>query len=150
MILYLDTSAYVKQYFQEAGSLDVGEAIDRSFLVGTSLMTRAEMAAAFAKYARMGILPRTEAKQKYLQFQADCSQLFFVELTSDVVALAGDQAWEHGLRGYDAVHLASALTWQRLMQEPMTVATFDRKLWLAAGAVGLVPFPADLAPFLSP
>jgi len=149
MILYLDTSAYVKQYFQEAGSIEVGEVIDKSFLVGTSLMTRAEMAAAFAKYARMGILPRTEAEQKYLQFQADCSQLFFVELTLDVVTLAGDLAWEHGLRGYDAVHLASALTWRRLMREPIILATFDRKLWLAASAVGLVPFPADLNPFLS-
>jgi predicted nucleic acid-binding protein len=45
-------------------------------------------------------------------------------------------AWEHGLRGYDAVHLASALTWQESVGEQIVLATFDQQLWEAASERG--------------
>jgi hypothetical protein len=60
------------------------------------------------------------------------------------VAQAADLAWQHGLRGYDAVHLAAALTWCRSMESPALLATFDRQLWLAARRSGLAVLPSDL------
>jgi hypothetical protein len=66
-----------------------------------------------------------------------------------VVARANRLAWEHDLRGFGAVHLAAASLWQEAMGEPVTVATFDRRLWAAAErSGGLVPFPADLPALL--
>ncbi|NOX64178.1 MAG: type II toxin-antitoxin system VapC family toxin [Chloroflexi bacterium] len=53
MILYLDPSAYVKQYFRETGSDAVSEVIAQARWVGSSIICRVEMEAAFAKYARM-------------------------------------------------------------------------------------------------
>lgn len=144
MILYLDTSAYVKQYILERGTQEVFEILERADRVGTSLITRAEMEAAFAKYARMGALSKAVAWALALEFRSDWPKLVLLDLTEETAVLAGELAWEHGLRGYDAMHLASALRWQRLMQEPITLATFDRGLWRVAADLGLQPFPPDL------
>jgi predicted nucleic acid-binding protein len=57
---------------------------------------------------------------------------------------ADSLAWELGLRGYDAVHLASALLWKEGMGQEVALATFDQQLWEAASQLGLVPFPDDL------
>ncbi len=61
-----------------------------------------------------------------------------------MVAQAEGLAWEQGLRGYDAVHLASALLWQSSLSRPVTLATFDRQLWDAAQLVGLEVWPEAL------
>jgi hypothetical protein len=61
-----------------------------------------------------------------------------------LVARAAALAWEHGLRGYDAVHLAAALVWRETLGEPVTVATYDRELWRGAQASGLQPWPAAM------
>jgi predicted nucleic acid-binding protein len=53
-------------------------------------------------------------------------------------------AWEHGLRGYDAVQLASALTWKESVGEEIVVATFDQQLWDAAKRSGLHVWPEEL------
>jgi len=64
-----------------------------------------------------------------------------VQVTESLVARADNLAWEHGLRAYDAVHLAAALIWQAALGEPVTVATFDKQLWQAARAIGLAIWP---------
>jgi len=61
-----------------------------------------------------------------------------------LVARADSLAWEYGLRGYDAVHLASALLWQEALGEPVTLATFDKPLWEAAQQAGMGVWPEDL------
>jgi hypothetical protein len=66
-----------------------------------------------------------------------------------VVTRADGLAWELGLRGYDAVHLASALLWQEGLGEPVAMAAFDLKPWEAAKERGLVPFPDDLPEVLA-
>jgi len=45
--------------------------------------------------------------------------------------------------------MASALAWQEGMGEEVTVATFDRQLWQAAGQSGLTAFPRDLPAMLA-
>jgi predicted nucleic acid-binding protein len=67
-----------------------------------------------------------------------------VQVTEVVVARADTLAWDHGLRGYDAVHLAAASIWQDALGERVTLVTFDRRLWTAAEAVGLDAYPVDL------
>ena len=67
---------------------------------------------------------------------------------ADVVAQAGNLAWDRGLRGYDAVHLAAASAWQDALGERVTLATVDDHLWAAAEPVGLEAYPADLPAML--
>ena len=60
MILYLDASALVKRYIAEAGSAEVNRLIAQSDIVGTGIVSRAEVVAAFAKAVRVRLLPRVD------------------------------------------------------------------------------------------
>jgi len=53
------------------------------------------------------------------------------------------------VRGYDAVHLASALIWQEGVGEVVTLATCDRQLWDAGHMQGLTVFPENLPAWLN-
>lgn len=141
MIVYLDASALVKRYVAEAGSPEVGELIGEAQAIGTTVISRAEVAAALARAARTGLVTR-EAGAKALQaFNADWEHLVRLQLGEPLVARAAALAWEHGLRGYDLVHLASALAWSEALGETVAVATYDRELWRGAKASGLAAWP---------
>ena len=71
--------------------------------------------------------------------------LIRLQVTEALLRRAGALAWEHALRGYDAVHLAAALLWRDALGQPVSVATYDRQLWQAAAAVGLTAWPATLS-----
>lgn len=147
MILYLDASALVKRYIAEIGAPEVAELLAHARFVGTGLISRAEVAAALAKAVRVGILDQTGGLMALNAFRAEWPQLLRVQITEEVISRADTLAWEYGLRGYDAVHLASALLWQTTLHEAVTLATFDRQLWHATRQVGLVAWPEDLSAF---
>ncbi len=144
MILYLDASALIKRYVAEPGSAEVSAAIANADMIGTALISRAEVAAALARAMRMNVLTPEEARAVLQVFRNEWPDLVRLQVTEMMVARADILAWEHGLRGYDAVHLAAASIWQEAMGEQVTMAVFDKKLWAAAGRVGLVPYPAEL------
>ena len=47
---------------------------------------------------------------------------------------AGQLAWQDGLRGYDAMHLATALWWQANLEQDLVVATYDREFVVGSQA----------------
>jgi len=144
MILYLDASALVKCYTTEVGSAEMSEAVAAADLNGTVVISRAEIAAALAKSVRLGVLTQANALVSLQNFRKDWPTLARLQVTEMVIARADALAWELGLRGYDAVHLAAASLWQEAIGEPITMATFDRRLWAAADQAGLVPYPSNL------
>lgn len=66
-------------------------------------------------------------------------------MTETLVGRAAALAWDHGLRGYDAAHLAAALFWQNMVGEAVTLASYDRQLWDAARTTGLTAWPERFA-----
>ena len=147
MIVYLDASALVKKYIEEIGSQHVDQLLDYANVIGTSLISRAEVSAAMARTVRTGAVSQQEASAALDIFRTEWADLARLEITETTVARADELAWQHGLRGYDAVHLATALVWQETILESITLATFDRQLWQSGQAAGLGVWPADLAPF---
>ncbi len=144
MIVYLDASALVKRYVAEAGSPEVDGLIGEGQAIGTAVISRAEVAAALARAVRIGLVAR-EAGAKALQaFNADWEHLVRLQLGEPLVARAAALAWEHGLRGYDSVHLASALAWSESLGETLAVATYYRELWRGARASGLSVWPTAM------
>jgi predicted nucleic acid-binding protein len=141
MILYLDTSALVKLYIQEQGSEHVATWVHDADPVVTSLISKAEAAAAFARAVRQGILRQEEALSALEELRAEWQHFVRVSITEGVVANADMLAWKYQLRGYDAVHLASALHWRDAIGEDVTLATYDRELWDAARRVNLGVLP---------
>jgi uncharacterized protein len=110
----------------------------------TAVISRAEIAAALGKAVRVDALTREEALAALQVFRNDWVDLVRIQVTEMVVARADLLAWDHGLRGYDAVQLASALAWQDALGETVTLATFHKHLWTVARSVGLARYPADL------
>lgn len=143
-MIYLDTSALVKQYVQEPYSDDVRKLISREQMVATSTITRAEAAATFSKAVRIGSVSLSTAEACHKQLRKDWNNYVRVSITEALIARADDLAWTMNLRGYDAVHLAAALDWQDRVAEPVTLATFDWELWQASNVAGLERFPQYL------
>lgn len=141
MILYLDSSALVKRYVMEDGSQAVEAAIQTAEAVGTAQITRAELGAALAKAARLDVLGAPDAHRALASAISDWPMLVKVPLTDAILDEAVELAWAHGLRGYDAVQLASALAWRAALDEPVVFGAFDRTLAVAATACGLRPLP---------
>ncbi len=142
MIVYLDASALVKRYVAEAGTAEVSDLVERATLAGTAIVTRAEVAAALGEAARMRLVPRKDAAVALQSFTSEWESVVRLQMTEVLMARAAEFAWEQGLRGYDAVHLAAAHVWQDVMGEPVTVATYDWQLWDAVTGTGLVAWPA--------
>lgn len=144
MIVYVDASALVKRYVSEAGSADVNTLTAGAAALATALVTRAEVAAAFARAVRVGVLDDVTGRRAQRRFAREWPDLMRVPVTEALVARAEAVAWTHGLRGYDAVQLASALTWQDAIGQEIVLATFDRQLWEAAPDAGVRAWPARL------
>jgi uncharacterized protein len=144
MIVYFDSSALVKRYIAESASAQVETLVAEADIAGTSLITRTEVAAALARAVRMNWLTHDVAARALKAFQQHWSVLFRLNIREATIERAEGLAWEQGLRGYDAVHLASALLWQSSLSQPVTLATFDRQLWDAAQLVGLEVWPEVL------
>lgn len=149
MILYLDASALVKSYVEESGSADTLTLINHADISGTAIVTRAEVAAGLAKARRRGSLSQKEADEAIALFHQEWPQLVHVMASEVVVARADSLAWEYNLRGYDAVHLASALVWQETLASLITLATFDKALWKTAKAVNIDVWPKNLQEMLA-
>lgn len=141
MIAYLDASALVKRYVAERGSRETIELTTRAEVVATSLISRAEVGAALAKAVRTGLVPEESGRKAQRAFGREWPDIARVPVTEGVVARAQTLAWAYVLRGYDAVQLASALTWQESVGTAITLATFDRQLWEAAQQAGLQVWP---------
>ncbi len=149
MILYVDSSALVKRYVAEPGSRRVDQAVGESRLVATAVVSRAEVGAALAKAVRLGVLTPEDGDLCASTFRKEWHDIVRLPVSEALVERADTLAWEHGLRGYDAVHLAAALYWGDLVDAPVTMATYDRQLWQAASLVGLQLVPEDLPSMLA-
>ena len=140
MILYLDPSAWIKRWIKEDGSAIVRTAMENPSYeaVACSRLGRVEMLATFARlWKRRKRLTRGKAERGRDEFLAVWQRTVEVDFSPDVQARAEALATQHALRGYDAVHLASALHLTR-GGAPLTILTFDQEMLAACKAEGLL------------
>ena len=134
MIVYFDTSAIVPIVIEEAESATACRLWDDADRVVSSRLAHAEARAALAMARRTGRLDGIGLRTAVIDFESLHEQLDIVEVTPELVRTAGSFAERFGLRGYDAVHLASA--W--LVQDgDVVVAAGDCDLLEAAQALGM-------------
>lgn len=144
MILYLDSSALAKRYLSEEGSAEVERLVAGAEMVATSIITRVEVSAALARARRQKLLDAEPAARLRALFARHWGTLLRLSLLESTVGRADSLAWELDLRGYDAIHLASALAWREAIAESPVLATYDKELWRAAQTQGLDVWPEDL------
>ena len=137
-VVYLDTSAWLKLYIEEAGSEEVSILVSEAEQVCTHLIAYAELRAALAKAQRM---KRLSAEQKSLLIPVidqDWETLNVILPTEMLIKRAANFADQFGLRGYDSIHLAAAEAISlQIMPQPLVFACFDNHLNAAAKALGM-------------
>lgn len=133
MNTYFDTSTMVKLVLSEPGSehaVTLWRRTDRALASAlTYVETRAALAAA-RRALRIADAGFTDVKQ---QFERHWHQVVVIGVERPLLRFASSLAEVHGLRGYDAVHLASALA----ITEPVIFASSDVALRRAAQTEGL-------------
>ena len=137
MILYLDTSSLVKLYVEEQGSTEVLKSVRSAKAVGTSPVAYAEARSTFARRFREKAFGINAFSRLKSAFDNDWDDYLIVKVTDELVRLAGDLAEKHGLKGFDAIHLASAVTLHHELSTPIVFSCFDEKLQTASQSEGL-------------
>ena len=139
-LLYLDSSAWVKRYFQELGSAWLRHQFIPSGLLASSTLALIEVAATCARKRRAGTISPARFQFLTTRLLQDWKDIVQVDLTPGVVARALELAGTCALRGADSVHLASALTLlddHSLQAGSIVLVTSDLELKAAALKVGL-------------
>ena len=134
MIAYFDTSAVVPLLIDEPGSETArGTWDEASRIVGIPLLY-AETRAALAQAQRAGRLTASQLRSTVGTLDEHYMQLDLLDIDDVLVRHAGELAETHGLRGYDAVHLAAAL---QVIDPDLVLVAGDRALLAAAKSAGL-------------
>lgn len=143
-IYFFDSSAVVKRYVGETGSkwiinLMRPAAASNIYLAN---ITSVEVISAVARRTRSGSIDSNQEAKATRRFLRDVASRFNILRINDVViSSAVNLAQRHGLRGYDAVQLATALELHnRLLSSgslPFIFVSADNELNAAAIAEGL-------------
>ena len=139
MIVYFDTSAILPIVIEEPTSAIASRLWDEADRAVSSRLVYVEGRAALAMARRLDRLDERQLRTAVDDFEALHEQLDMIEITQSLVGEAGALAERLGLRGCDAVHLASA----QLVNDPeIVLAAGDQSLLAAARAAGIAT--ADL------
>lgn len=105
--------------------------------MATATIAYAETYAGLTRRHRDGDLSAAVYATVCERFERDWIGYVKVHLNDDVLAAARLAIQRHALRGFDGIHLASAIVLQRAWADPVTVVAADRQLLRAAAAEGL-------------
>jgi uncharacterized protein len=141
MILYLDTSALVKRYFLERHSNALLLRWEQAAEIVTSSVAYAETLASFYRKKREAGLEETAIQQVLDAFRLDWKSFIRIEVNDELNELIDRLAKSYLLRGFDAIHLASAVLIREILPADLLFACFDQKLAQAAREEGLKTFP---------
>lgn len=141
MILYCDTSALVKRYVEEDRSDEVDDIWEEAVEVATSTVAFAESMATFRRKFREGVLSEVEYTQTVTEFKNEYTRLILVSISSELNRIIEELLLKYPLRGFDAIHLGSALLIHKGDLLVTMFACFDQALNEVAKEEGLdVPF----------
>lgn len=133
MIAYFDTSALIPLLIDEPGSPIAGRLWDEADHVVSVRLVYAEARAALAQAERLGRVTPSQLQRLVRSLDGVYAQLDRIDIDDPLVLRAGELAQHHGLRGYDAVHLAGL---ERVAGDETVLVSGDQALCRAASVRG--------------
>jgi len=131
---YFDTSALIKRFVAEPGTQTVLRLLKEDSLLATSKVAYAEVHAALARRLRAGDLSRTAFGRISATFERDWPMIMRMELSDPVLFLTRELVSRNPLRGFDAIHLATALRARDQLGEKIQFVAADARLLAAAAS----------------
>ncbi len=140
MKLYLDSNALVSLYANDNPDdvLLTSKAIEAASEIVSSPITYSEVRAAFKSLYHNKRITKREYVQAVQDFDRDWSTVQTLEVNDGLALLAGALADTHLLKGCDAIHVATAVTFQALSND-LKFLTFDLQLEKRIVASSIVP-----------
>ncbi|MFB3115402.1 MAG: type II toxin-antitoxin system VapC family toxin [Nitrospirales bacterium] len=142
-MIYFDTSALIKIFVLEKGSEQALRLAQDHFPPATAAIAYAEIYSGFNRRKREGYVSAKQYTKLSQQFEEHWTTFTRIELIGEVLALARVLLERHPLRAMDAIHLASAMSLQKGIQEPLQFAAADNRLLEAALAEHLLPLKIE-------
>jgi len=139
LVVYLDTSALLKLYVEEEGREIVRDAVRSVEVAATSTIAYAEARAGLARRVREGDFTDEEHGRAVKRLDEEWLGYDRQAVSNAVAYHAGELAERHALRGYDSVHLASAVRLSERFGDLRFLA-FDDRLNDAARAAELAVY----------
>ena len=140
MIAYLDTSAFVPLLIAEPGSAACMRLWDDADTIASTRLLYVETWAALAQARRLRRISLSTLRSAGLLLDEVWPEMTVVEVDDLLVERAAALAHRFDLRGYDAVHCASA---EQLSDVDVVAAAGDRRLLDAWRRLGLATFDSN-------
>ena len=141
MIAYLDTSALVKRYIDEIGTSQVLEIWRMSERVATSPVAFAETLSALHRRRRESSTAIERIRVALEMFRSEWPGFLKIEVSDELNTRLVALVERHPLRGFDAIHLASAMQLSDAVPDDMVFVCADRRLTEVAHNEGLRVLP---------
>ena len=127
--VYLDSNAFARLYLDEdaAERAQVISLFEEYGYVASCAIAYAEVSGVFARYFHQGKLSEAEYSDKLQRFSTDWESVGVIDVVPELSTLAAQLLKAHsGLRGMDALHLASALALRA--SDAIKFLSFDKRL----------------------
>jgi len=145
VILFCDTSALVKFYIKEEHSDLMRAAATQAAAIAVCRIAWAETMATLARRARAHAADTAAVEAVRRRLRVDWPRYAIMEVTQNLVELAGEYADSFALRSYDSVQLAAARLLQQSADEELLFACFDGRLQKSARILGMATLAAVAA-----
>ncbi len=144
---FLDTSALVKLYHEEAGTDLLDERVSETgSTIVISALSKVELMSALARRVRLGELTQTQFTEAIELFENDLSSFEIIRMSEEVFAKAAglikSLAINVGLRTLDSLQLSAAI--EAAKSSEITFVVSDKKLSEAASGQQLNVWPVAI------
>ncbi len=135
-MIYWDTSALIKFFVSEAGTEQVKSLIEKDPYVVISKIAFSEAHSALARRKREKILSKEDYQKTVRRWNRFWKSCIIVELNDEILSKTERLIKTYPLRGFDAIHLSSAIFFRSSIDSSLKFACSDNSLSKVAEKVG--------------
>ena len=111
MNIFFDSSAFIKKFIQEQGSVEVDEYCQQASMLGLSVICLPEVMSALNRKVREGNLSIENYQNLKEQIAEDIKDIQIINLVPEVIEGSVTLLENNMLRSLDALHLSCAIVW---------------------------------------